>query len=118
MTGEKRFCIDTGEACGLADEVDGRPDTNGYRLGHGLLKIARKPLRGQGCGFGVEDDIEVGITQTRDVVGARVERCNDVDVDADRRKQARDFPNIIAVAKAERCGAEQIAAGSALSAIG
>ena len=118
MTGEKWFRIDTGEGGGFADEVDGCPDTDGHRLGHGLLEIACKPLRSQGCGFGVEDDIEVGITQTRDVVGARVERCDDIDVNADRGKQARDFTNIIAVAKAERCGAEQIAAGSALSAIG
>ena len=59
---------------------------------------------------GIEHDVEVGLAQPGEVGGAGAHRRHHVDVDAQAAEQAGDLGDVVAVAEAQRRGAEQVAA--------
>ena len=60
--------------------------------------------------FRIEHDVEIGIAEPGEVGGRGAERRDDIHVDAEATQQAGDFLHVVAMAKAERGRAEQIAA--------
>ena len=81
----------------------------GERLAERLLEPSR---RGVGD-LGIEHDVEVGLAKTRDVGRRGTHRRGDWTSMPRRPSSARDLGEIVAVAKAERGGTEEIAASAA-----
>jgi hypothetical protein len=65
--------------------------------------------------FGIENDVEVGCADTRDIGGGGPERGDQIDVDPKRVEHLADLDQVVPVAKAQRRGTEQI--GQRLAAI-
>ena len=60
--------------------------------------------------LGIEHDVEIGVAEPREVGRRRAQRRDDVDVDAEAGEQGGDLADVVAVAEAERRGAEHVAA--------
>ena len=70
-----------------------------------------QPLRGRQGDLGIKHDVEVGLAETRDVLGRGAERRCDADLHAEPLKDAGDLAHIVAMAKAERGRPQKVAAG-------
>ena len=92
-------------------------DAHGHGLGEGLLELALQPLGGGARDFGVEQDVEVGLRQVLQVFHGGVERGDDGHLDAHGRQQLADFAHIVAMAKAQGRGTEDVATRLAISSL-
>jgi hypothetical protein len=100
-----------GDIRDLTNEVAGRADADRHGADGGLAVGALQPA-GRGLGdLRVEHDVEIGVGQAPQVVGRGAQRRGDVDPDAEALQQARDFDQVVAVAKAQRGRAQDIAQG-------
>ena len=102
--------VETRDPCDLIDEVERRADADRRGSDRLLAELTLQPRCGDGGDLGIEHDVEVGVAQAGQVGGARAQRRCDIDLDADQLEQPGDFDHIIAVAKAERGGAKDVAA--------
>ena len=80
-------------------------------VAHGRLAVDPFQPGGGGAGdLGIEHDVEVRVGQPAQVGRRGAERGGDVHLDAQPAQQAPDLDDVVAVAEAERRGAEQVAA--------
>ena len=118
---QRCFGIEAGQRSDLGDEVARGADADGYMVFVAGWPNVRVSQAGGQCGdLRVEHHVEVGIGQAREVVGAGAQRRDDVHIDADLRRAGCVISrHVVAVAEAERGGAEQVAARTlALSRVG
>ena len=108
--GEDRRGIGAGQRRDLLDETARRGKADGHGLDRGLPEAALQPLRGRAGDLRIEDHVEIGLAEPGDVAGRRIERRHDGDVDAEARQERADLRKIVAMAKAEGAGAENVAA--------
>ena len=102
----------------LFDESDGGLPADGHDRGAWLLPGALQPV-GRGAGhLGVEHDVEVGLGQAGQVGRAGTQGRGHVGVDAQLAQQALHLRHVVAVAKAQGRGAQQVAPGPAVGGLG
>ena len=110
LGGEEGLDVDVRDASDLAEEVARRADADRHRLDGRLAERLLEPAAGGARDLGVEADVEVGVGQAREVGAGRVERGDDVDVDADAPEQSAHLDDVVAAAEAEARRADQVRA--------
>ena len=100
----------TGQSCHLGHEVLRGMHADWHHPGKRLLELALQPQRGAHAGFGVEHDVEIGLVQAGQIGRAGTHRSHHFDLDAQVSEQPFDFAHIIAMAKTQRRGPEDVAA--------
>ena len=103
-----------GERADFGDEVACGVAAQGHGLGVRLVKLTLQPLRGGQADFGVEHHVEVGLGQFLHIGDARAQGRDHSDIDTQLVQQLRDFLDVVAVAKAQGAGAQDVAGGSDL----
>ena len=102
--------IDTRQLRHLGDEIARGAVADRHGFGGRLSEIFGQPCRGERGDLGVQHDVEVGVTQAREVGRRGAERRHHVDVDAQLPEQAANLAQVVAVAKSQRGRAEDVAA--------
>ena len=108
--GQQGRGVDTGQRGHFGDEVARGAHADRHHLGVRLAVVAAQPGGGGVGDLGVEHDVEIGLAQPGQVGHAGTLRRADMDVDAQAGQQAGDLDHVVAVAEAQRGGAQQVAA--------
>ena len=100
-----------GQRADFGDEVACGVAAQGHGLGVRLVKLALQPLRSGQANFGVEHHVEVGLGQLLHIGHTRAQRRDHSHVHTELVQQLGDFLDVVAVAKAQGAGAQDVAGG-------
>ena len=103
----------TGQFGDFLHKLAGGAHANRYGFGEGLTELALQPLRGGLGDFGVKNDVEVSVRQALHIGSAGAQGGDDGHIHAHAVQQLADFFHVIAVAKAQGAGAQDVAARAA-----
>ena len=95
----------------FGDEVARGVAAQGHGLGVRLVKLALQPLRSGQANFGVKHHVEVGFGQFLHIGHAGTQGRDHGHVHTELVQQLGDFFDVVAVAKTQGAGAQEVASG-------
>lgn len=103
-------CIDSGRLRYLGDEFARRAGTDRHAFDPRLIEGSSEPARRLRARLGIEQHVEVRLSQSSQVCEAGTEWRDHVHLDAELREDFLDRAQVVPVPKAERGGPQDVAA--------
>ena len=106
---KQRRGVDAGELRDFRDEGARSANADRHAAGRRLTESALQPRGGLPGDFWIENDVEIGIAEARNICRRRTKRRDDIHCDAELVEQPGDFSEIVAVPEAQCRRAEDVA---------